>query len=103
MVLTFKLVLGLLTVGLTWPIVRFLERKQDISDNTFELVALTLLAVSRIGIFLLIFFIMSIPATSDVVVYYQEGVRVLAGGSPMIDFNTAYGPLFDYFVAGVLR
>jgi hypothetical protein len=68
----------------------------------FNIVAMTIFAISRLGLFVLIFLVLRIPPHSDVNVYYGEAHEVLHGEIPLVNFASAYGPLFDYISAAIV-
>jgi hypothetical protein len=81
-----------------WLSLRILNRL-DLPNPTFDRSAWLALAATRLGLFVFVFLVLRFEGQSDVTVYYGEARAVLAGSVPIVDFATAYGPLFDYAAA----
>jgi hypothetical protein len=75
------------------------RRREALTRRTHDLVLITVLALSRISLFMLIFFVLGIEPHSDVTVYYSEAEAALHGAIPLVGIHTAYGPLFDEITA----
>ena len=58
--------------------------------------------VSRLGVFVMIFFVLKLPAQSDINWYYKEGRAVISGLLPLRDFLPVYGPWFSVICAWLL-
>jgi hypothetical protein len=70
-----------------------------IGDRSFGVGSWAALALSRIGLFVVVFVVAGYPAESDVTVYYQWTQMILDGGVLGRDVPAAYGPLFHYLAA----
>ena len=80
-----------------WPKLR------TISRESFDRMAIGLFAVSRLGLFALIFLVLRIAPRGDVPAYYfEQGRQVLAGLLPYRDFVSSYAPLHPYLDAGMI-
>lgn len=58
--------------------------------------------VSRLGVFVLVFFVLKLPPQSDINWYYKDGRAVISGLLPLRDFLPVYGPWFSTFCAWLL-
>jgi hypothetical protein len=56
-------------------------------------------AVSRLVLFGAVYGVAGLAPMSDVTVYYTEAQAVLAGQIPLVDIQTAWGPLFPYLAS----
>ena len=97
-VITAKLLIAVSSIlaglaFLRWPYI------QQISKQRFDYSAVVLLLFCRAGLFVIVMVLMRCEATADVVVYYDEARRTLAGGVPFKVFFTAYSPLFPYMAS----
>ncbi len=102
MVLLGKFVIAFLCGGLT-IILLLHPGLQRISSHQFTSFSLGLLLLSRLVVYIGIFFILGHDVTSDVAsFYYPNGLRLLEGEAIYRDIKTSYGPLFLYVIAGVL-
>jgi hypothetical protein len=97
-VLAAKLGIALACIAATLLVLRA-PGLESLEASKFDRLAFLLLAVCRLGLFVLVLIILRIPAQSDVTVYYEEARQALAGGVPLKDFFTAYSPLFPYLAA----
>jgi len=59
--------------------------------------------VQRVAAFLAVFVVLKLPAQSDVGVYVQQAHWVIEGKRAFIDFETAYGPWFDWLISWPVR
>ncbi len=101
-VLFGKLILGLGGVLLSIFACLWIDRT-SLSDRQFSAVAWTGLLVTRVGLFVLVFFVLGLPVQSDVAGYHYPQMKIaLAGGLPYRDYFSAYAPLFAYLGSAVL-
>ncbi|MBB5056467.1 hypothetical protein HDF16_001152 [Granulicella aggregans] len=76
---------------------------RTISRARFDRIVFGLFAVSRLGLFALIFLVVKIAPRGDVPAYYFDQARqVLAGLLPYRDFISSYAPLHPYLDAGLI-
>jgi hypothetical protein len=100
--LTARIALGIVaalaSVLLTlWP------RLRTLSKESFDRMVFGLFALSRLGLFALIFLVFRIAPRGDVPGYYFGQARqVLAGLLPYRDFISSYAPLHPYLDAGLI-
>ena len=79
---------------------RFLKAGQ----RRFDRATLAALAVSRLSLYLLIFFGLHVAPRGDIPFFYRpEALRVLHGQLPYRDFASSYAPLHGYLDAAVLQ
>ena len=92
------LVAALASVLLTrWPMLRTISRAR------FDRTVYALFAVSRLGLFALVFLVLKIAPRGDVpAFYFEQGRQVLAGLLPYRDFISSYAPLHPYLDAGLI-
>jgi hypothetical protein len=78
------------------------ERPQRLSRRWFDVLALLSVAVTRLGLFGLVYVVLKQEPQSDLAVYYEWTRRTLDGTFPgsSADVPLHYGPLFHYF-AGI--
>jgi hypothetical protein len=80
-----------------WPKLRTISRVR------FDRMVFGLFAISRLGLFALIFLVLKIAPRGDVPAYYFDQARqVLAGLLPYRDFISSYAPLHPYLDAGLI-
>ncbi len=73
-------------------------------QRVFDSRVLGALVVSRLGLYLLVFFGLGIPPRGDIPFFYwPEGVAVLRNHLPYRDFPSSYAPLHGFLDAAVLR
>lgn len=101
MILTAKACLALVCFLCALPLSLWAPRP-TLAPRQFSKAIVAAVAVSRLGLFTLIFLILGISPQSDVTAYWSEGHAVLKGESPLLDIPTAYGPLFDCLVATII-
>ncbi len=78
-------------------------RTYTLTNRQFSYVSLTILLISRLGLFIGLYLILGYEVKGDVGHYYfQEGQHVLDGKTVYKDFETSYSPLFPYLIAGIL-
>ena len=81
-----------------------LRRLFALGEHAFDRGVLMAYAVSRLGLFGLVFLVLHIPPRGDIPSYYMpEGESALRGLMPYRDFASSYGPLHPYMDAAVLR
>lgn len=74
-----------------------------LSDSKFMFLASSLVALTRLGFFVIIYVVLNINVPSDLPSYYvPQGHAVLSGLMPYRDFNSSYAPGFGYIVAIIL-
>jgi hypothetical protein len=71
------------------------------SEATFRRTFLALFTFSRLGLFVLAFFILHLEPRGDVTMYMQEVGSALAGKLVYRDFITMHAPLHPYMLAGM--
>ena len=98
MILAVKFLLVILSVAITIPLSRWNSRP-TLPRRTHDLAIISIVAVTRFGLFVVIFLWLGIPPRSDVTVYYSEAIAASHGQIPLVDIHTAYGPLFDEIAA----
>jgi len=102
MVLLGKFSIALLCGGLTILLLLH-PGPQRLSPSQFTFFSMGLLLLSRLAVFIGIFFVLGQDVTSDVALfYYPNGLRLLEGEAIYRDIQSSYGPLFLYVIAGVL-
>jgi hypothetical protein len=101
MILAAKFFLVILSVVITIPLSRWSSRP-TLPRSTHDLAMVFIVAVTRFGLFVVIFLWLGISPRSDVNVYYSEAIAALHGQIPLVDIHTAYGPLFDEIAAIVV-
>jgi hypothetical protein len=101
MILAVKFLLVILSVAITVPLSRW-SCRPTFPRRTHDLAMISIVAVTRFGLFVVIFLWLGIPPRSDVTVYYSEAVAALHGQIPLVDIHTAYGPLFDEIAAAIV-
>lgn len=75
----------------------------SISDRSFTRLCLLLMAVSRLGVYIGVYFILREEVMADVAsAYYPQGLSILDGQLVYRDFESSYSPLFPYLMAGIL-
>ena len=92
------LVGGSASVSLTlWP------RLQALSKTQFDRIIFAAFAISRLGLFVLIFVVLHIAPRGDAVGYYfPQAEQVLGHLVPYRDFASSYAPLHSYLDAGLI-
>ena len=98
MVLSVKILLVLFSSVTVIPLLRW-SSNPTLTRRTYDLATISLIVLSRLGLFTTIFVIFQINPRSDVTVYYREAVAALHGEIPLVGIHTAYGPLFDEIAA----
>ena len=83
---------GLVSLGLAlWP------RLRSISKSQFDRATLAAFAISRLGLFALIFVVLHVAPRGDVLGYYfPQAEQVLAHLVPYRDFVSSYAPLHPF-------
>jgi hypothetical protein len=95
--LAARAVLGVVTASAGLVAVS-IERFQQVSSRTFDRCLQAAFAASRLGLYILLFFVLHIAPRGDVVGYYfDEAVDVLRHQVPYRDFISSYAPLHPYF------
>jgi hypothetical protein len=72
------------------------------SEAAFRRTFLAVFTFSRLGLFVLAFFILHLEPRGDVTMYMQEVGPALAGKLVYRDFITMHAPLHPYMLAGML-
>jgi hypothetical protein len=94
-VLLIKVVLSALLALISLAVLRYRDEIQDSDRLTLSRVV-GLMAASRLGLYLLVYHFAGQRPKSDVVMFFDQA-RVAAGGGVVYrDFQSTYGPLFDY-------
>jgi hypothetical protein len=79
-------------------------RLRTLSNDLFSRFAVGGLALSRLGLFSLVYFILHLAVRGDIPSYYvPEGTFAMHGRLPYRDFISSYAPLHPYLDAAVLR
>ena len=87
---------GVALVRWGWP--------QRVTRTTFDRAFYGAFALSRLGLFLLVFGLLRVPVRGDVLGYYwPEGLAAMHGLLPYRDFASSYAPLHGFLDAAVLR
>jgi hypothetical protein len=103
LVLTAKLGSALGLVGLHAALAAW-ARRRALSEAQVTRLAWACWWTTRPGLFVLAFIVLGMAPTSDVIEHYvPQGLAALRGELPYRDFDSSYGPLFPYVIAGVLR
>lgn len=102
MILEAKLLLGILCTIAALFLLSQADRYTILSNSTFDKVAFSAFFVIRVGLYVAIFHFLGFVPRSDVVIYYDEARQVLAGKLPLVEIQTAYGPLFDWICASII-
>jgi hypothetical protein len=88
--------LGVLSAGCGLVAVH-VSRFREGSARTFDRAAELALGASRLGLYVLVFFVLHIAARGDVIgFYFPEAERALHGAVPYVDLLTSYAPLHPY-------
>jgi hypothetical protein len=100
-VLSLKLVLGVVGTAAALALHRW-PALFALSDRWFTGLVLVFVAVSRLGMFALLYLVVGLDVPADVNWYYPIAAEALNGGVVGRDFESEYGPLFCYVLAGAL-
>ena len=80
-----------------------LRRLRELPARTFDRILVAAFAVSRLGIFILVFLVLRIAPRGDAPGYYfPQAEQVLQGLVPYRDFLSSYAPLHPYLDAGMI-
>ncbi|UCD75575.1 MAG: hypothetical protein JSV91_01405, partial [Phycisphaerales bacterium] len=88
--------------GVAMVIALHLRPLQELSRRQFDRWSLAFIILSRLGLFIAVYFVLGEDTQSDVNAYFEQGTAVLDGQVVYRDFDSSYGPLFAYLAAGVL-
>jgi len=103
LVLLAKLVSALGLVGLHAALSAWAKRRA-LSEAQVTRLAWACWWATRPALFVLAFIVLGTAPTSDVVEQYvPQGLAALRGELPYRDFDSSYGALFPYVIAGLLR
>ena len=102
MILIVKILISLVCILLVWAS-RPMWSLPAASTPAFRRWCLLAFTLSRLGTFGLIFFVLGLPAQSDVTCYYNEAKAVANGMVPLRDLTPVYGPWFTELCALLLR
>ncbi|MGO9773158.1 MAG: glycosyltransferase 87 family protein [Roseiarcus sp.] len=102
MILTAKALLAIVALAFTWR-AQLLVADAKLPSRVYDRWILLIVAITRLGVYGTIFFVLNYEPQSDLVVYYVEAGEVRDGKIPLVDIATAYGPGFDYVVAAITQ
>lgn len=102
MILLIKILVSLVCVFLAW---RFkpLWDHPFAASSSFRRYCLAGFVLTRLGIFVTVFFVLGMSAQSDVTYYYGDAKLVEKGLLPLRDFLPTYGPWFSVACALLIR
>jgi Gpi18-like mannosyltransferase len=104
---TERVLLGKLGIAVVCVVVMFvvvsIRQLREISKGRFTIVALALLLLSRLGVYVGIYFVLGQSVTADVAgAYYPEGKAILQGAVLYDEVQTSYAPLFPFIMAAIV-
>jgi hypothetical protein len=92
-----------LAAGAATLCIASLSRLRSLPTRRFDRILYAALAVSRLGLFSIIFLVRGVAPRGDIPAYYfDQAVRVLAHKLPYRDFESSYAPLHPYLDAGLI-
>ena len=97
-----RVALGVLASGCGLVAVS-LKSLRTVSAKRFDRIATASLAASRVGLYVLVFFVLHIAPRGDIPgIYFGEALATLHGGIPYRDFPSSYAPLHPYLDAAAI-
>ncbi|RBP45324.1 hypothetical protein DES53_103322 [Roseimicrobium gellanilyticum] len=102
MILLIKLIVSLVCIVLAWRLKPLWEHSAAATPS-FRRYCLAGFILTRVGTFVMVFFVLRMGAQSDINWYYNDAKAVEGGLLPLRDFMPIYGPWFSVACALLIK